>query len=229
MAGTRRRHRCYRVLSFLLVSFLLREGHAFAGTRLSYAGPDAAEGLTPPRGRIFHRRQNSASSSLHNMWSQDNEIQGSDRLKACFPYILPLVDGDKFGHFIYDRFHLLGELNDFLLGPLVAVQTKIPYIGIGLFVLFTLGTRFNSDMNRNVRFSAQQAALIDVALIFPELVGSGFEEDPLPRYIAEPCSNFVWYVYMTAVIYAIVSNLQGKKPDQIPLISPVADLMVGPF
>lgn len=164
------------------------------------------------------------------MWSQDEELQGSDRIKACVPYILPLLDGDKFGHYIlYDRFPVLGEINDILLGPLLNIQQKVPFLGVGLFVLLTLGTRFNTEISRNVRFSAQQAALIDVALIFPELIGSSFAEEPLPRSIMEPCSNFVWYAYMTAVVYSIYSNLRGKKPDQIPWISPSADLMVGPF
>ena len=130
-----------------------------------------------------------------SMWSSDEELQGSDKIKACVPYVLPLMDGDQFGHYIYERFPLLGEVNDLLLGPLVHLQHKIPFLGVGLFIALTLGTRFNTDMNRNVRFSAQQAALIDVALIFPEIIAGGFQgENELPRYIAEPCSNFVWYV-----------------------------------
>jgi Chloroplast import apparatus Tic20-like len=163
------------------------------------------------------------------MWSQDDDIQGADRIKACVPYLLPLMDGDQFGHFIYERIPALGALNEVTIGPLAEIGHKIPFLSLGLFVALTLGTRFNTEMSRNLRFSAQQAALIDVALLFPELIGSGFEQDPLPRYIAEPCCNFVWYAYMTAVIYCVYSNLRGKKPDQIPYLSSSADLMVGPF
>jgi Chloroplast import apparatus Tic20-like len=163
------------------------------------------------------------------MWSQDEELQGSDRFKACVPYILPLLDGDQFGRFIYERIPPLGFVNDVLLGPLIEIYHKIPFLGVGIFLLLTLGTRFNTDMNRNVRFSAQQAALIDVALILPELVASGFDGVDVPRYLAEPCSNFVWYAYVTAVGYSIYCNLRGKKPDQIPYISGSADMMVGPF
>lgn len=163
-------------------------------------------------------------------WSQNDELVGADRIKACIPYILPLIDGDQFGKYIYyTRFPFLGDINDFIMGPLVTIQHKVPFFGVGIFILLTLGTRFNTDINRNVRFSAQQAALIDVALIFPELIASGFVDQPLPRYIAEPCANFVWYTYMSVVLYCIYSNLTGKKPDQIPFISPTAELMVGPF
>ena len=170
-----------------------------------------------------------SSSTKLAMWSNDEELRGTDRFKACVPYILPLLDGDQFGYYIYQRIPPLGFLNDITIGPLANIYHAIPFMGIALFLALTVGTRFNTDMDRNVRFNAQQAALIDVALIFPELISSGFVDDPAPRYLAEPCANFVWYAYMTAVVYSIVSNLRGRKPEQIPYISPWADLMVGPF
>lgn len=178
---------------------------------------------------VLTNRGKSGAASSMGLWSRDEEIEGSDRLKACVPYILPLLDGDQFGTYIYERVPPLGFVHDMLLGPLVDIYHHIPFLGLGLFVALTLGTRFNTSMDRNVRFSAQQAALIDVALIFPELIASSFIEQPLPRYIVEPCANFVWYAYMSAVAYSLWSNLKGKKPDQIPYISASADLMVGPF
>ena len=123
----------------------------------------------------------SSATSL-SMWSRDDDIQGSDRIKACVPYILPLLDGDQFGTYIYERIPPLGFLDDLLLAPLVDIFHKIPFLGLGLFIMLTLGTRFNTEMDRNVRFSAQQAALIDLALIVPELIAGSFQEDPLPRY-----------------------------------------------
>lgn len=176
--------------------------------------------------QIMSRRQ---SSLKLGMWSNDEELRGTDRFKACVPYILPLLDGDKFGQYIYERIPPLGLINEVTVGPLAEIYRNIPFLGVGLFVALTLGTRFNTDMDRTVRFNAQQAAMIDVALILPELISSGFEENPVPRYLTEPCANFVWYAYMSAVLYSIVMCLRGRKPDQIPYISPWAELMVGPF
>ena len=139
---------------------------------------------------------------LAGMWSQDDEIQGTDRIKACVPYLLPLMDGDQFGQFIYERISILGALNEVTIGPLADLTRKVPFLSLGLF---------------------------DVALLIPELISSGFQQDPLPRYIAEPCSNFVWYTYVAAVLYSVTSNLRGKKPDKIPFLSSSADQMVGPF
>jgi hypothetical protein len=163
------------------------------------------------------------------MWSSDDEIQGIDRVKSCIPYMLPLIDGDHFGRFIYNSIPPLGAIDDFFLGPFVTINRQLPFLSLILFTAFTLGTRFNVDMNRNVRFNAQQAALIDLALIFPELIGSSFVGEPLPRALVASSMNFVWIGYMSLVVYSIYSNLRGKRPDQIPFISNGADLMVGPF
>ncbi len=170
-----------------------------------------------------------ASASRLAMWSSDDEIQGIDRVKSCIPYMLPLIDGDHFGRFIYNSIPPLGAIDDFFLGPFVTINRQLPFLSLILFTAFTLGTRFNVDMNRNVRFNAQQAALIDLALIFPELIGSSFVGEPLPRALVASSMNFVWIGYMSLVVYSIYSNLRGKRPDQIPFISNGADLMVGPF
>jgi hypothetical protein len=163
------------------------------------------------------------------MWSADDELQGADRIKACIPYMLPLIDGDIFGKYVYERIPILGTVSDFFIGPLVNIHDKVPFFSIIFFVALTLGTRFNTEMDRNVRFSAQQAALIDAVLIVPEIIRESFLEDPVPRYLAEPCSNFVWYAYATVIIYCVYSNLTGKRPDEVPYISPLADLLTGPF
>lgn len=165
----------------------------------------------------------------NGMWSQDSDLEGSDRIKACIPYILPILDGDHFGKYIYERIPPLDVVHDVLLGGLLHVYEIFPFSGLLLFIALTLGTRGNTEMSRNVRFSAQQAALIDVSLILPELISSSFEGEDLPRALLEPCSNFVWYGMSTMVIYCVVCNLRGKKPDQLPYISGWSEFMVGPF
>eukprot|EP00523_Entomoneis_sp_CCMP467_P002587 CAMPEP_0168744558 /NCGR_PEP_ID=MMETSP0724-20121128/14155_1 /TAXON_ID=265536 /ORGANISM="Amphiprora sp., Strain CCMP467" /LENGTH=262 /DNA_ID=CAMNT_0008792225 /DNA_START=21 /DNA_END=809 /DNA_ORIENTATION=+ len=170
-----------------------------------------------------------------SLWSNNNgdeEITDwPTRWKCCFPYLLPIVDGDGlFGQYIYQRIPPLGFLDDLLTQPLVQLFANVPFSGLLLFVALTLGTRFNFDMPRAVRFNAQQAALIDVLLIVPELIGSGFEEGDVPRSLAEPCTNLVYYAYMSAVWYSCYSNLKrGQRPTGIPYVSAYAEVMVGPL
>ena len=53
-----------------------------------------------------------------SMWNQDEEITGSDRFKACMPYVLPLLDGEDFGKYIYESVPPLGFLDSLFIGPL---------------------------------------------------------------------------------------------------------------
>jgi hypothetical protein len=131
---------------------------------------------------------------------------------------------------IYERIPVpLGFLHGILFEPLVDIFNVVPFLGLILFVALTIGTRGNTEMSRSVRFNAQQAAMIDVALVMPELIASGFQGEDIPRYLTEPCMNFVWYIYMSMVVYSIFNNIKGKKPNEIPYISNYAEMMVGPF
>jgi hypothetical protein len=171
---------------------------------------------------------NAPMTSLH-MWGGDEEIAGIDRFKSCVPYLLPILDGDHFGRYIYSRIPPLAVIDDIFIQPLQNVYEAIPFASVIFFLALTLGTRGNTSMSRVVRFNAQQAALIDVALVFPEIIASSMSDADLPRTILEPSSNFVYYTYMAMVLYSISSNLTGVKPNQIPWISNAAETWVGPF
>ena len=170
-----------------------------------------------------------SSTTLFGMWSNDSDLNGADRYKACIPYLLPLLDGEVFGRYIYERIPPLGFLDGLFIGPLYSVYSHVPFLGLILFIALTLGTRGNTNMPRGLRFNAQQAAMIDFFLVFPELIGSAFEGADMPRTLVEPCMNFVWYSYMSMVLYSIYCNIRGTKPDQIPWVSSYAELLVGPF
>ena len=161
-------------------------------------------------------------------FDDEGEIRGPDRIKSCIPYLLVLIDGDSFGKYIYERIPPLGTLDYILLRPIVEAFQAAPILSISLFMLFALGPRF-TNQSREVRFNAQQAVLIDVALIFPSLIGEAIADEHLPRALLEPATNFVWYAYVSAVVYCVLSNLRGKKPDQIPFISSAAEYAIGPF
>jgi hypothetical protein len=169
-----------------------------------------------------------SSTSLSMRGRNSNEIEGADRILACLPYLLPLLDGDKFGRYIYARIPPLGLADAIVLGPFKVLWQSIPFLGFGVFIALSVLSR-NPNLSRGVRFSMQQAVLLDIILIFPSLFGSVLGGNIIPRILAEPASNFVYYGLVASVGYAIVSNLQGKTPNQIPIISEAAESQVGPF
>ena len=142
---------------------------------------------------------------------------------------LPLLEGDMFGKYIYERVPPLKFLDDLLLSPLVSIFDSFPFLGLILFLLISLGSRNVDGMSRAVRFNAQQAVLIDVALIIPSLIGAGLDGVGVPRIYEEIGSNFVYYALMSSILYSVFMNLRGAKPNGIPYLSSAADYITGPF
>ena len=168
------------------------------------------------------------STKLYGFFDND-DVSDSEKLKSCIPYMLPLLDGDSFGKYIYDRIPPLNALDQAFIAPMVSILQAFPLLSLALFCLLSLGPRFVDGMSRTLRFNAQQAVLIDVGLIFPTIVQEGLEGTDIPRAWAEVGCNFVWYVYMAAIVYSVIMNLRGRKPDGIPYVSQAAEMMVGPF
>jgi len=174
------------------------------------------------------QKQKKKSTSFFSFDDDESEIQGPDRIKSCIPYALVLIDGDSFGRYIYERIPPLGTLDYVFLRPIVDAFRAAPILSILLFTAFALGPRFTGQ-SRSVRFNAQQAVLMDVALIFPTIIGDSIEGENVARALVEPCTNFVWYAYVTGVFYCVICNLRGKKPDGIPFFSQAAEMAIGPF
>ena len=197
--------------------------------KAAVSGRSSRQHQQQQRGQYIDTTTTKTTTVLYKgMWTEDDEIQGLDRFKSCVPYILPLIDGHHFAKYICLRFPVIGTIDSFTVGPLADIADSIPFASLILFLILSLGTR-NPEMSKSLRFNAQQAVLIDVSLILPELTASAFGtiKEFAPFY--EPMSNFTTYYYLTLVIYSIASNIRGQKPNQIPYLSNFAQMAVGPF
>jgi hypothetical protein len=107
----------------------------------------------------------------------------------------------------------------------------VPFSGLIAFVLFnTIAS--NLQLNRLVRFNIQQAILLDIALIFPGIIGTvasigatqgDFE---LPSALVDSGSTATFLAVSAAIIYSMGSSLIGTVPDKIPIISERVKLRV---
>ena len=158
----------------------------------------------------------------------NNEVVGKDRLLSCLPYLLPLLEGDRYGRYLFRAFPPLGVADAVLLGPFHLVYEAIPFSGLILFFGLTILSR-NADIPRSVRFNMQQAVLLDIGLIFPSLLGQLVGSLVLPRVLVESGNNFIFYCLVASVGYALVSNATGKLPNSIPILSEAAETQIGPF
>jgi hypothetical protein len=148
----------------------------------------------------------------------------TDKIVSALPYLFPLLDGLQFGRF------LLAQNSDNpvvgILGLMYTVYRSIPLSGL----LAYLGLNFltsNLKLNKLVRFNAQQAVFVDIALFVPSVLaaatgfiassaGAGFE---VPPGVTELGSDAVFGAVLLAIGYASVSSALGVTPNKIPFIS----------
>lgn len=157
----------------------------------------------------------------HNLhMSNNSEIEGTtDRLLSCLPYLIPLLDGDRYGKYLFYLVPALGMADSIVLGPFKAIYSVIPFAQLIAFIGLSVLSR-NPDIPRPVRFNIQQALILDISLIFPGLLGQ--LPIPIPAILANSGSNFVYLAIVGSVVYSVVSNVTGKVPDKIPVISEAA-------
>jgi hypothetical protein len=175
------------------------------------------------------------STAVHLYWGSDDDntpISGQERLKSCIPYILPIIDLDPFSNYLCRRFSLLSSIHDILLDPLVQLFYRLPWLSILVFLAFTLGSKSATYLHRRVRFNAQQAALMDVALVIPQSIAQVYStanHDWIPVWIEESSCNTIYLTFIFIIGYCFYCNGRGKKPVEIPWISDWAQLMTGPY
>lgn len=75
----------------------------------------------------------------------------------------------------------------------------------------------------------QQAIILDIALIFPQLLGqlgSAIKLSP-PEALIEPASTTVFFAVSLSIVYAVAANLRGELPNGIPLVSEATERSIG--
>jgi HD-GYP domain-containing protein (c-di-GMP phosphodiesterase class II) len=164
-------------------------------------------------------KQAEATVAMISESINDREPTGTDKLVSVLPLLFPLLDSIQFGG------HLLSahQDNPLVMGLAVFFQLyrSVPFSGfVAFFALSAVAN--NLAFNRLIRFNANQAIFLDVALFFPTLVGAAIAliaGGQIPQGISEVGSDVVFVMTLLAVGYSAISSLAGVTPDKIPLIS----------
>ncbi|MBD2312996.1 hypothetical protein H6G20_15090 [Desertifilum sp. FACHB-1129] len=144
-----------------------------------------------------------------------------DRIFACLPYLLPLIDALMFGRFLLMQFPVLQLLFVPLL-PLIQLYTSVPFISLIVFFALFLAVVRNPNINHFIRFNAMQAILLDIVLILCNLVFQYILGPALQvGILLETLSNTIFLAIVVAFVYAVVQSLMGRYAE-IPTISDAA-------
>jgi hypothetical protein len=111
------------------------------------------------------------------------------------------------------------------LNPLIQLYFTVPFASLASFFAIYLLVVNNFEWDRNVRFNAMQAILLDIILIFPGLIESVLKLRPvgglgLQLYIQ--VYNAIFLFVLVAVVYAVGSSIVGSTA-RIPLVADAAD------
>lgn len=150
----------------------------------------------------------------------------ADRVVASVPYLIPLIDGLRYGKFFFAQFpafaRLLAPLN-----PLVSLYFGVPFASFACFFAVYLGIINNQKFSRYCRFNAMQAVLLDIVLILPGLLENVFRPPSsgpgLQAYIS--VYNSIWLFVFACVAYGVGSCLIGQTP-RLPFVADAADQQV---
>lgn len=147
-----------------------------------------------------------------------------DRILACLPYILPLIEGLVFGRFLFLQFPALQVL--FVpLAPVILLYSSIPFAGLIIFfALFLLVVR-NESISHFIRFNTMQAILIDIVLVLGTLILPILSSIPGAGFAYQTLSNTIFLGIVAAVVYSVVQSLRGRYAE-IPAISDAVYMQV---
>ncbi|MDY6936527.1 MAG: Tic20 family protein [Cyanobacteriota bacterium] len=158
-----------------------------------------------------------------------------ERIFACLPYALPLVEVTVFGTALFRELPEFATIYLTLLYPFMAVYGFIsnlfPFAGLILFFVLLLAVVRNDRVQHFIRYNTMQAILISIFATLCQLVlqlfgivGSGFGNALSAPF--EVFFNLIFLVVVASCVYSIVQCARGLYPDNIPLVSDAARAQV---
>nr|QKY65041.1 chloroplast protein import component Tic20-V [Passiflora tenuiloba] len=149
----------------------------------------------------------------------------SDRIISAVCYFYPFFDGIQCGKYVITQFSPIQTLIQPLI-PAVRVFKSFPLNGFLVFLTLYFVVVKNPNFSRYVRFNAMQAIVLDVLLIFPDLLERSF--NPRGGFGLEllmSLDSTMFLYLLVCLIYGSGSCLLGQLP-RLPIVAEAADRQI---
>ncbi len=147
-----------------------------------------------------------------------------DKIFACLPYLLPLVEGVSFGSYLLSQFPPLRVIFIPLL-PVLAIYSGVPFAGLIIFfALFMLVVR-NDKIPHFIRFNTMQAILLSIVLSLCGLLVRLLSPIQGASFAIETLANTIFIGLLVAVVYSVAQTIMGRYAE-IPAISDAVYMQV---
>ncbi|CAN4075421.1 unnamed protein product [Withania somnifera] len=155
----------------------------------------------------------------------DESADGPDRLISAITYFYPFFDGIQYGKYVITQFAPIQTLIQPLV-PAIRVFKSFPLNGLLVFFTLYFVVVRNPNFSRYVRFNTMQAIVLDVLLIFPDLLERSFNpRDGLGLDLMMSFDSTVFLFLLVSLVYGSSSCLLGQLP-RLPIVAEAADRQV---
>uniref|UniRef100_A0A2P2NIP2 Protein TIC 20 n=1 Tax=Rhizophora mucronata TaxID=61149 RepID=A0A2P2NIP2_RHIMU len=154
-----------------------------------------------------------------------NSADTPDRIISAVCYFYPFFDGIQYGKYVITQFYPIQALLQPLF-PAIKVFKSFPLNGILVFLTLYFVVVRNSNFSRYVRFNTMQAIVLDVLLIFPDLLERSFNpRDGFGLDLVMSLDSTVFLFLLVSLIYGSSCCLLGQIP-RLPIVAEAADRQV---
>nr|DAD23659.1 TPA_asm: hypothetical protein HUJ06_025122 [Nelumbo nucifera] len=172
-----------------------------------------------PRNSARHRRPILAQSK------GNNSADVPDRLISAVCYFYPFFDGIQYGKYVITQFPAIQILLQPLF-PAIRVFKSFPLNGFLVFLTLYFVVVRNPNFSRYVRFNTMQAIVLDVLLIFPDLLERSFNpREGLGLDLMMSLDSSAFLFLLVCLIYGSTSCLLGEVP-RLPIVAEAAERQV---
>lgn len=154
-----------------------------------------------------------------------NSADYPDRIISAVCYFYPFFDGVQYGKYVITQFTPIQVLIQPLV-PAIRVFKSFPFNGFLVFLTLYFIVVRNSNFSRYVRFNTMQAIVLDVLLIFPDLLERTFNlREGWGLDLMMSLDSTVFLFLLVCLIYGSSSCLLGQMP-RLPIVAEAADRQV---
>ncbi|KAK8492662.1 hypothetical protein V6N11_073775 [Hibiscus sabdariffa] len=155
----------------------------------------------------------------------EDSADGPDRLISAVCYFYPFFDGIQYGKYVITQFTPIQVLIQPLF-PAIKVFKSFPLNGFLVFLTLYFVVVRNPNFSRYVRFNTMQAIVLDVLLIFPDLLERTFNpKEGLGLDLLMSVDSTMFLFLLVCLIYGSSSCLFGQLP-RLPIVAEAADRQV---
>jgi uncharacterized membrane protein len=146
-----------------------------------------------------------------------SETTPADRILACLPYLMPLIESFRFGQSLFQDFPIL--ITPFLpLLPVIRFYYQFSFLGLILFfALFFLVVR-NPRIPHFIRFNTMQAILLSILISVVSIINDMvLAQIPGFGFVVTTINSTLFLATVVAFIFSLVQSLRGHYAEIPPL------------